>query len=592
MTFSKFTKWINLSSEKISLFHVILLSCFFALISVFFHHGGILHPEMDIRLPFYLSDIPLLNKFFDSEILEKPFFRARELSYVFDYLDSKFIELGIENGFPHFLSLTHYLFSIATGCLLWLFCVKELNLKPIIGIGWLVLFWTSPSVFFGGVYFRASKIGVAFLAVALFYVIYKVALISSERPDFQISKKLWLGYCAAIFLITFLDEQGLFFTFTAAVFLFIWGLVFRNRNIYIMLFIGVSGILLHGLYRYAFAPHLIFMLNGYYPDVSYLPTMPIGHFIRNLSYHLSNGFFLYIETFRFLIGSPPRIAAMTVLLFFIFFFVFHFYVRPEVSDYHKKIFFLVMVELLIINFLIIVMNSLMVMRNHLLMWPDVTRMYYFLPASAVLAMTLVMLTNIFYKLRIPHWLILMAVCLAIIGNIAALPKHKEIIRQGHMQKYYQPSSALLESLKNSDLTKDDEFLTDNFTVYTFFKTKKKPPPTDPNDYNGQGVYYTERCQYRQAIKNFNQAIILNPDDIHAYINRGNIYLKICQYQQAINDFNEAIRLKPDSTAAYYSRGLAYFRQDEDAPGCRDAQKACTLGNCILLKQAKVEGYCL
>lgn len=591
MAFSKFVKWINQYGEKVSLIHIIILSCFFALISVFNHHGGILHPEMDIRLPFYLSDTPLLNKFFDSDVLEKPFFRARELSYVFDYIDSKFIELGIENGFPHFLSLTHYLFSIATGCLLWLFCVKELNLKPIVGIGWLVIFWTSPSIFFGGTFFRAAKIGVAFLGAVLFYVIYKVTVISREKPDSPISKQLWLGYGAAIFLITFLDEQGLYFAFTALLFLSIWGLVFRNRNIYIMLLIGLVSIVFHGLYRYAVAPHLIFMLNGYYPDVSYIPTMPLGNYVQNLTQHLSNGFFLYIETFRFLTGNPPRIVAIGLLLFFIIIFIFHYYSRPGVSDHDREFFLLVLFELLIINFLLIVMNSLMVIKNPLLMWPDVTRMYYFLPVNVILAMTLAMLTNIFYKLRIPPWLIITAMCLAITGNIAALPKHNEIIRQGHMKKYYQPSAVLLEALKNPETMNDNEFLTDNFTTYTFFKSKSKKPPTDSNDYNGRGIYYAERCQYRQAIQNFNQAIINNPDDIQAYINRGNIYLKICKYQQAIGDFNEALRRKPDSTEAYYRRGLAYFREDEDAPGCRDAQKACTLGNCKLLKQAKIEGYC-
>ena len=114
------------------------------------HDGGILHPEMDVRLPFYMSDTPLLNKIFDSDILDTSLYRARELSYLFDFVDSKFIQFCIENGLPHFLSLTHYIASIAIGCLLWLFCVRELKLHSLVGIGWLALFWTSPSIFLGG----------------------------------------------------------------------------------------------------------------------------------------------------------------------------------------------------------------------------------------------------------------------------------------------------------------------------------------------------------------------------------------------------------------------------------------------------------
>jgi hypothetical protein len=78
MALSKLTQWIKHYSEKISQVHVILMNCLFALISVVYHHGGILNPEMEIRLPFYISDTPLLNKLFDSMILDLDKYRARE----------------------------------------------------------------------------------------------------------------------------------------------------------------------------------------------------------------------------------------------------------------------------------------------------------------------------------------------------------------------------------------------------------------------------------------------------------------------------------------------------------------------------------
>lgn len=70
MAFSKFIQWTNHYLEKISIFHVILLNCLFALISIASMNGCFVHAEMNIRLPFYLSDTPLLNKIFDSQILE------------------------------------------------------------------------------------------------------------------------------------------------------------------------------------------------------------------------------------------------------------------------------------------------------------------------------------------------------------------------------------------------------------------------------------------------------------------------------------------------------------------------------------------
>jgi tetratricopeptide (TPR) repeat protein len=580
MTLSKFIKWIDHYSEKISLFHVILLSCLFALISVVKHHGGILYPEMELRLPFYLSDMPLLNKLFDSMILDMDFYRARELSYFLDFIDSKFIEFSIANGFPHFLSLTHYLFSIATGCLLWLFCVKELNLKPLIGIGLLVLFWTSPSIFLGGVLFRTGKIGVALLVAILFYVIYKVAIISKKGIHFQISKKYWFLYFIAIFTITFFDEQGLFFAITVLIFLTIWGLVVRNKNIYIMLIIGVMSLLFHVLYRYTIAPQLTFMLNGYWPNFNY-QTVPMQYFIQNLVSYLSAGFFLYVETFRFLIGNPPRITGIGILLSFILFPVFYLYTNAGLSANDRKFFKLALVELLITNVLLVIaMNALMILRHPpLILNPGIILTYYWLPVNVMLAMTLAILTDIFLKSRIPKWLALMVVCFAIIGNIVALPKDKAIIGQEDLQLYEQPCSALLNALKNLDSLNDihEPFIEEN-PVFQFFKSKKNNNVGrySANVYHARGYFYTARGQYQRAIENYSEAIRIKPDYAQAYYNRGVTYAAIGQHQHAVEDYDKAIRIRPNSAADYTSRGMVYNNLGQYQRAIEDYNKAIYL----------------
>jgi tetratricopeptide (TPR) repeat protein len=594
MTLSKFIQWADYCNRKLSVYHVILLNCLFALISVVYHHGGILHSEMFIRLPYYLSDTPLLGKLFDSDIVELGFFRARELSFLLDFIDCKFIELGIENGFPHFLSLTHYLFSIASGCLLWLFCVKELNLKPLTGIGLLALFWTSPGIFLGGAIFRAGKMGVALLAAILFYVIYKVAFISMKEIDFQISKKVWFLYAAAIFTITFLDEQGLFIAITIIVFLSIWGFFVRNRNIYTMLLIGVLSILLHALYRYSIAPQLTFLLNGYWPDVSYISTMPLQYLIQNPVSYLLTGSFLYLETFRYLTGNPPLMVAFGLLILFIIFPVFYLYTTPGLSNDYKKFFTLAFAELLITNVLLVIaMMTLMLLKKpELISLPDIKLTYYFVSANVIMAMTLAILTNIICQSRIPGWFVVMVMCFAIAGNIAAIPKNKAIMAQGHLHYFHQTRSAFLNSFKNPGSSNDfDALLVKENMVLQFIQSKKKKPPVDADDYVGKGIFYTRCGQYRKAIRNFNQAIIRSPDDIHAYIERGNLYAKIDQSQKAIEDFNKVLGLKPDVAVAYYIRGYAYLKQGNKELGCPDAQKACALGSCGVWERAKKEGLC-
>ena len=110
-------------------------------------------------------------------------------------------------------------------------------------------------------------------------------------------------------------------------------------------------------------------------------------------------------------------------------------------------------------------------------------------------------------------------------------------------------------------------------------------------YNNRGVIYGELGQYQRAIEDFNEAIHLKPDFANSYSNRGVTYYNLGQHQRAIEDYNEAIRLEPDFTKAYNNRGYAYLLQGNNKLGCRDAQKACAMGNCKALEWAKGKGLC-
>ena len=116
-------------------------------------------------------------------------------------------------------------------------------------------------------------------------------------------------------------------------------------------------------------------------------------------------------------------------------------------------------------------------------------------------------------------------------------------------------------------------------------------PDYASAYTMRGLAYSDLGQYQRTIEDFNEAIHLNPDDAAAYNNRGLAYSDLGQYQRAIGDYNDAIRLKPDSASAYNNRGFAYLSQGNNNLGCRDAQKACALGDCKVLEFAKGNGYC-
>jgi hypothetical protein len=116
-------------------------------------------------------------------------------------------------------------------------------------------------------------------------------------------------------------------------------------------------------------------------------------------------------------------------------------------------------------------------------------------------------------------------------------------------------------------------------------------PNYAEAHNNRGIIYNKLGQYQRAIEDYNEAIRLKPHFAMSYYNRGNVYRELSQYQQAIEDYNEAIRLQPDYVDAYKNRGGVYFNQGNEKLGCRDAQKACELGNCQALLWAKGRSLC-
>lgn len=127
-------------------------------------------------------------------------------------------------------------------------------------------------------------------------------------------------------------------------------------------------------------------------------------------------------------------------------------------------------------------------------------------------------------------------------------------------------------------------------IYHYNQSIKTEPNYIPT-YIHKGVAYIKVGQYQMAIECFNEAIRRNPYNAEAYNKRGFAYLKLRQFHRAIEDYNQAIIQKQDYADAYRNRAVLYFMQGNKDQGCRDAKKACELGNCITLESAKDKGYC-
>ena len=110
---------------------------------------------------------------------------------------------------------------------------------------------------------------------------------------------------------------------------------------------------------------------------------------------------------------------------------------------------------------------------------------------------------------------------------------------------------------------------------TFSQTTNPPTTIPPVASNGgdsflsfynQGNASYKLGDYDTAIKNFSQALQLNPRDASAFVNRGNARYEAAQhsgepekqYQAAIADFNQALKLKPQDASALISRGSVRY----------------------------------
>ena len=78
-----------------------------------------------------------------------------------------------------------------------------------------------------------------------------------------------------------------------------------------------------------------------------------------------------------------------------------------------------------------------------------------------------------------------------------------------------------------------------------------------DDYINRGHTYVNLKLNDLALKDFEQAIQLNPNHPIAYMNRGACYMYLGSNEQALNDYNMAIQIDPQYATAYMNRGVYY-----------------------------------
>jgi tetratricopeptide (TPR) repeat protein len=92
-------------------------------------------------------------------------------------------------------------------------------------------------------------------------------------------------------------------------------------------------------------------------------------------------------------------------------------------------------------------------------------------------------------------------------------------------------------------------------------------------YINRGVARAALGEYSQAIGDYNKAIEIKPHDADAYYNRGVVYAALGNFSQAIGDYDRALELKPRYAEAHNNRGVVYAALGNDGQAIGDYDKA-------------------
>jgi tetratricopeptide (TPR) repeat protein len=113
-----------------------------------------------------------------------------------------------------------------------------------------------------------------------------------------------------------------------------------------------------------------------------------------------------------------------------------------------------------------------------------------------------------------------------------------------------------------------------------FKDFNKALLLEPNS----AIIYADRAGLEEkmsdtvsAFKDYTESVTINPGYYRSYYHRAVIKVSIKDFDGALDDLNTALTLSPGDAESLYERGLVYAATNEKAKACADLSKASDLG---------------
>ncbi|NEP77285.1 MAG: tetratricopeptide repeat protein [Okeania sp. SIO3B3] len=110
---------------------------------------------------------------------------------------------------------------------------------------------------------------------------------------------------------------------------------------------------------------------------------------------------------------------------------------------------------------------------------------------------------------------------------------------------------------------------------------------DPNNhqfYNNKGIAIAQLGNLKAAIENFHKALKLQPKDLQSYHNLGAVYAELGKFNQAIELFSQALKFNPQNSQVYHNLGVVRFKAGDPQGAIADYNQA------IKFNPTKIEAY--
>jgi hypothetical protein len=273
--------------------------------SIVFWGRGVIDMEAISLVPHYLDSRSFLAQIFDPNSNDARLYQARELSYFFDLIDARVFAALLNAGILLFVPLSGVIGLISLSAIYFWGARTVLRLKGETASLLLTLFLSSIVIQAStSIFYRSSKIVMSVMLITfLFYLLYLL------RDELRGSAPLlkWVGLFLLGFVMSLCDRQGFFYLVSTTIFILIVWLIAiakkkdKRQNRYLLAFlVSVCAVGASALYNHLLAPHIIYFINGYWPNFFYQrlsltdlldPTLPgkaWDMFRRQVSYFSGN----------------------------------------------------------------------------------------------------------------------------------------------------------------------------------------------------------------------------------------------------------------------------------------------------------------